>query len=166
MASTPNAEKDIAALREKIAAAKQKIAAIDAAPMPLADALTDVDWVVDRLRAQVAPADLVRTSFAPGGEPRNPFDRVAEGAKSPWPLLCFLFPTEIKARLRAVAEQYADDAAAGLPKAQRGAARMAVERELRDLEIAEERAIVAAAENGVTIWRRADCDPGIVLLSD
>lgn len=79
------------------------------------------------------------------------------------PYLAWLDPEAMKRRLTAELEAHADELCSDTPAKDRAAALKKARTELRTLETTEERLIVEAQSAGITIARRPDINPEIIL---
>jgi hypothetical protein len=80
--------------------------------------------------------------------------------------LCKLTPDAVRAAAAAALDALYAAHAPGLPAADRAAALAALDRQLGETELSEERCIRAAEDAGLSVARRADADPELVLAAD
>jgi hypothetical protein len=158
--STPTKPADVAAdltrVRDGIAQVVLERTALDRAPVPLVEASRRLDDLLDGLATQWDPpvGDFTRPAFTPPS-PDSLFPY------KPIVLLANLAPLRdaLHARLKAA---YATQPAS-VPSADRPARAAELANRQRRLEVAEEHAILAAAQAGHVIQRRPDADPLVVL---
>jgi hypothetical protein len=178
--TTPNPppvslEQQVFDLREKITDTQARLEAATAADVPRDEFIARVNSWIDaqqrefdeRAVYQVSALRLARP------EPQNVaiLQGTVRGAGSAsldvvafadmGPLIAGLFGAELKARLAALID--ATDYPEGPPTADRAHLQLTLRNELDALELREETLIVEAEAAGLTIHRRPDCRPEIVL---
>jgi hypothetical protein len=160
--ATRSARDSIAEMRQEIATRRRALEDARSLPVPPTELVARFRRVVDeraeRFRRQPPPghrwtsaADLLR----PLGDWQRPGELHVEKAEDVLNLLCFLIPEHLAAGAERLAEMegWGPD---GAPSDERPAIIARLERELRDLETAEEQAIDAAAAAGVVVEHRPE----------
>ena len=149
---------------------------IEGAPLPADEAERHVGAYVERLARRwqrevplhlfTAPADDTRRGQLFDSAVPLRFASVAGGAVDLAPvahMLAAVAPELLRgALLEAVGRSYGKSPP-GLPAAERAAALAEIDRELREVELGEERLIRALEAEGLEIDRRADANPALVL---
>jgi hypothetical protein len=145
---------ELTKVRGEISALKSRLNLLDSGKIPFEMAKASVDAFVDRLAGEGKPS---ANAFAYGDVMNKPNPN--------WLLefVCWLDPEKVRDRLYAEVARCYDDGDPGIAPAQRRAEQARFERELFDLEVAEERLILRAAEAGVVLSRRGDANPAAVL---
>jgi hypothetical protein len=140
-------------IRNRIAELKVEAKAIEAAPLPLEEAVADLDAWMDHLA---------------GHRQMNVGMHLSPHGRSVWPkldveeLFVTLRPTIRAVRLDAIQRELAGRLP-GLPQEERAARLAEIDRQLLALEISEEAMIEEAEAAGIRIARRVDADPRAVL---
>lgn len=148
-------------LRIQLAGKLDEVEAVERATLPLEEAQAQVRSTLDHLHDRAGEALLHFT--LPGNGDREAL--IPANARPETVLLRMLGPDRISKWLSEdLARQY--DAGLhepGLPLAERHAQTAKLREEARQFEREEENAILAAAETGVVLERRADMDPAVFL---
>jgi hypothetical protein len=157
-------------LRLLIAKTVAELAALEHAPLPLAEAEHQLERGAERLASLYTPDAVLKTfsqAPAPGidtlqlllGDPRYDVQH-AHAA------LAALFGDRLldawRSRLPALYAADPELSHAAVPTAERPACREALRQTLHDLEMPEETLIVEAERRGQGIDRRADCSPSVL----
>jgi hypothetical protein len=162
--AAPSSPRDvIETTRAEIAALKERLTTIDAAPLPASELTPQIERMVDGLAVAPELDDLVVGGREIAWPTRMQF--TGSGAfhtADPVALLCWLFPGEVKDRLLGELEKIAsgDDAIATSDKP---ALVAGVREQLLILERSEEAAIAELEASGIEFERRPEADPRAVL---
>jgi hypothetical protein len=140
-------------IRNRIAELKVEARAIADAPVPLEEAVADLDACLDYMAGH--------RQFNVGMH-THPSDRIAWPKLDVEELFVTLRPLIREARLDAIQRELSTRLP-GLPKNERAARLQEIDRQLLTLEMTEEAMIEEAEAAGITIARRVDADPRAVL---
>lgn len=153
------AKKTIHALRAQIAELKSELHALDGQPVSRTGVEVEIAEQVDRWHAQGQDLHRGRLLRAAAGRPVDLL-RVQVGAMSVdlGPVLALLLG---KDALRDALQAGVDTVPKGLPPAARAERMAALRAELFDLEVTEEREVLAAVDSPIA--RRHDADPAALL---
>jgi hypothetical protein len=158
----------ITRLRDEIDEVKVRLAWLNDAPLPLDEAKSNADALVEKLADCHGQGRITGLFYADGY--RNLFElsgraRLEGGitAVDAGPVLAWLFPDLVRQRLHTMLEQEAQTLECGPPAAERKAQRAKQEKRLFELEIQEEQLIEQAESQGLEIYRRADVNPAAVI---
>ncbi|MCC8364500.1 hypothetical protein LK996_15620 [Lysobacter sp. A6] len=152
--STDKTNAKLARLREQIAAKKRDLADLDYVKVPREEAARSLDASIEMYAAR---GSLSAASFAEGRGLSGYTDSI-----SAFNLLCWIAPDLVRKRFSDELDRLYEGAVAMDAHAV-DQKRATLERELFELEVAEERLIVQAEEAGQRINRRGDADPRAVL---
>lgn len=145
---------EVARIRDRIAAKKNELFALEQAKVPrdIADRAADnsIEWHAERGRISVA-------SFADGHGLLSQVEKIRG-----FDLLCWISPDLVRKRFSDELDRFYEGVVA-MDAASISKRRAALEAELFDLEVAEERLIAQAEEAGQRINRRGDADPRAIL---
>jgi hypothetical protein len=156
-------DRRLAELRAEIARVRDEIAALERAPLTLAEATAQLHARIDALAAEAPLATLVAPFRVPGAPGATLLP--APESRDFVPTVCALVGDVMKAELgEALAATYRTaDGPTPVPLAERAPRRQALRARLRVLEVEEERVILAAEAVGLAPLRREDADPDVVL---
>jgi len=164
--TTAEALQQLNLLQDKIRKINDEIYWLDSAPMPLEDAIINIDGFIKKNSQAKEVGEFFHAIE------RGETARLFESHSSPdgyginvAPILCVLFPELIRNKLIELATEAAAGIESGPPLAEREQLKVALLKTRQTLEIEEEAVISSAEEMGFTgFYRRADCDPEIVLM--
>lgn len=174
------ARKQLDELRGKIQQIDDELHWLEHSPMPLADALKNINDFVDQ---QSGLAGIQHFFYQSQRACEGPFEVRAEfdndnpltvletgqaigaGKVDLSSVICSLFGETVKRRLSDMATAAAEGIESGPPLNERPGLKRELLKTRRELEIDEEKIISAAEELGLYgFFRRSDCDPEIVLM--
>lgn len=165
--ATKNYQKAVDEIRQKIQDTRRERDQLATEPLPAAEVQARTDAWIERKaerarrRFSIAGQHLAR----PGGRVEaeaDPFTVFARGeakATDVGPLLCAMFPERVRDAVMAGVNTDAD----AVPMSERPARLAELDRQVLELECAEEDTIREAAAAGVTIERRPDVSPDAIL---
>jgi hypothetical protein len=173
----------LAAVQGQIQQIDDEIHWLENSPLPLDDALSNIDRFVDQ-RAELPGIKSFFYQRKMAG--MGPFDvevdlrgdnklhviletnaAIGSGQADLSHIICALFGSTVKRQLSDMATAMANSIESGPPLSERPALKADLLKRRRALEIEEENIISAAEELGLNgFYRRPDCDPAIVLLMD
>lgn len=158
-------EKNLDAIRAKIAIKQSELTALAAARLLLAEVESRVDSLIANWQG-VVDSDWIGRLLAAPGHIDHDDDFLATacaGSNVKLPsLLANLYPTELRSFLLRSAKPWTAGRA-GLSEHDRREKQQALESELFDLEVEEEAIIVAMEAAHITVYRRQDADPAVIL---
>lgn len=164
--STNDALKQLEHIRQQIIECDDEITWLDESPLPLTDALTNVDKFI----SEQASAPGIKQFFFDRKIHQQPL-RVEAKERMEWidlsGVLCGLFPDQIRAALMKQVQCLALDIEPGAPRAERP--KLIAEAKARRiaLEHEEEQIIDAAERSGLSgFYRRQDVNPFVVLMKE
>lgn len=178
--SAKEAKKQLDAVQEQIVHVDDEIYWLENAPGPLSDALKNIDHFVNEksdlaginhffyqrestgLGTFDATVDLGHDNVLITPETGRV---IGSGRVDLSEVLCALFPEQIKRQLSAMVTAAADGIESGPPMDERDGLKAELIKRRYQLEIEEEKIISTAEELGLNgFYRRADCNPEIVLM--
>ena len=151
----------VADVRHAIATLQSERRVIEAAPLPLAEALPVLDEAVGRVFAihqYMQPADLLDAA-AHG----RPIDLRALPDQHRLALLVTAMAQVVREQFREALARHYETLQPGLPTPERQQRLREIDSQLGELEREEENMIAELADAGVSIDRRPDSDPAILL---
>lgn len=154
-------QNEVQALRDKINSVKEELEDLDSGPVPRDVAISRIDeWIAFRIdQSNDAAKHFLAQEYT-----RQPALAASRTNVDHSEIIFARYATDlIRASLIAEIDKIYADAGPGLSSADLAKKRREIEARLFKLEVAEERAIVAAAANGVPIPRRRDADPRAIL---
>ena len=140
-------------IRHRIVELKVEARAIEAAPLPLEEAIADLDACLDHMAGHRQLNVSMHT---------YPSDRLAWPKLDVEELFVTLRPTIRAVRLEAIQRELSSRLP-GLPRDERAARLTEIDEQVLALEISEEAMIEAAEAAGIRIARRVDADPRAIL---
>lgn len=158
-------EKALDAIRVKIASKQRELAELTASPLLPAEVENRVDSLIDHWQSVVDADWLGRLLAAPGHIDHDDdfLATAAAGSTVKLPaLLATIAPSELRAYLLRSAKPWAAGKA-GLSQLERLEKQQAIEAELFALEVEEESIVSALEAAHITVYRRPDADPAIIL---
>ena len=158
-------EKALDAIRVKIASKQSELAALVAAPLLPAEVENRVDALIDHWQSVVDSDWLGRTLAAPGylDHEDDILATACAGSNVKLPsLLATLCPSELRGFLLRSAKPWTAGKG-GLSQHDRMERQQALEAELYQLEVEEEAIVVALEAAHITVYRRPDADPSVIL---
>ncbi len=150
-------QKQLDAIRDKIATLAAQRDEIADAAIPRADAEARFDHLISRVKDD-AIMGLGPGNLRDGGSEREFSEWLARPG-----FLCEVFGDSIKAALLARFDALVDDAPAGLPAVERRKRLTELDGKLYELERAEEDVIEQLEDQGVDVQRRPDASPAAAL---
>jgi hypothetical protein len=179
--STEAALAELESIRNEIAEIDGEIYWLENAPLPLDDALNKIR---KSIAARAMRATGVEGFFSNYATESSPFETqasltearvideaggalIGSGRADIGDILCLLFGENLEDKLGDLAKAAAADIESGPPLIERAGLKAELLGKKKTLEIAEEKLIETAEELGLQgFYRRADCDPKIVLMLD
>jgi hypothetical protein len=151
-------------LRREVAAAQAELVRIKSAPLPKEEVQIALLQEVDRMASGGTPHVLVEDGRVTINWPdqqlyASPGSALSAPSGSASRMLAWLFPVELKKRLLSAVE----DVQGSVPTAERPRLIREAEERLFALEVAEERLVMAALEQGLECHRRIDASLWAVL---
>lgn len=152
---------EVERLRRKIRATQVEVEDLELGRRTLGEAKQRIgDWV-DREAARVNSFQLVASATVDGPLETAAFHQHAGESLAGY--LCWLDPERMKQQLSAELEAHADELCSDTPAKDRAVALKKAQTELAKLEREEERLIVEAQTAGISIERRPDVTPEVIL---
>lgn len=176
-----DARKQLDAIREHIRQIDDEVHWLDHAPLPLDDALKNIDRFVNEKSADIGGVNHFFYPYELAGpglfDAKVIFNHdngllaletgkvIGSGYVDVSALMCALFGSILKRQLGDMAKAAASGLESGPPLAERPDIKAGLLKRRRELEIDEEKIISTAEELGLNgFYRRFDCNPEIVLL--
>ena len=169
MANNADTIARIETVRGKIAELQTKRKAVASEPCTHSEAHERIDQHVDAIARGASPGDgrvsnppqieierLKPVAFVPGVFPLCEFDSYEQG-------FAVLPPDALKSFLHARLDEHLVEQPQGISHDARRKTLAKLDREIRKLEIEEEAAICAFEDSGLSLHRRADASPEVVL---